>query len=81
MKEAELDECLVRLQGLNNELNEDIQKKVGKLLVSAEDEDLSASSETYARLFQMAGGYRTVSFIVFTKIFLQYWSVYESSEL
>ena len=75
--EEELDAKLKSFGGINNELDDDSRKKIGKLLVNQEDEEIVADKTTIKKLWDIAGGWYMVFYIVVLNIALKFWSVYE----
>ena len=76
LSEGDLDKKIVSFRGLKNSMDEKMSKTIGKLLVDEADEDVSANHETYAELFKLVGGYKTVTFIAVTTIYNKYFDAY-----
>ena len=63
MSEAELDEKIKAFRGRNNEIDEKLQKKIGKILIDESEEAINASSDTFQKLYILIGGHITVLII------------------
>jgi len=63
MSEAELDEKIKVFRGRNNEIDEVLHKKIGKLLIDESEEAINASSETFQKLYALIGGHQTIMII------------------
>ena len=79
MTEEEMDAKLVSFKGLNNELDGEMSKTIGKLLVDEADEDVNANWETFTTLFKMVGGVKTCILFAVIKIFRKFYQIYQES--
>lgn len=76
MTEAELDEKIIQFRGLQNEMDDALNKKIGKLLVDEADEKVNADWETFQKLFALIGGWKITIFIASMIVFQKYYSYY-----
>ena len=51
LSEEELDAKLKEFGGLNNEMDENMRKTIGKLLIDEADEEINADRSTYEKTF------------------------------
>ena len=60
--EEELDQKISDFKGLGNELDEETNKTVGKLLVEEADENVNPDKETVVKMFKILGGFSGIGF-------------------
>jgi hypothetical protein len=68
LTEAQLDEKIIGFRGLTNELDDEMNKQIGKLLIDEADEEVNANSDAFRKLFHMMGGFKIIIFIAIIKL-------------
>ena len=81
LTEAEIDQKLSDFKGLNNELDTDMSKTIGKLLVEEADEDVNANSETFRKMFGLIGGFRTSIILGLVMLCKKYFYFYQDGNM
>ena len=79
LTEAALDEKITQFRGLRNEMDEEMNKKIGKLLVDEADEKINADWETFEKLFSLIGGWKITIFIAALIMSQKYYAYYRES--
>jgi hypothetical protein len=69
LSEAQLDEKITEFRGLIDELDEETNKKIGKLLVDEADEEVNPPFDAFKKLFHMVGGFKIILFMAMLMVF------------
>ena len=69
LTDNEIAEKLESFSGAITGLDEETSEVVGKLLLDEMKEDMTAGSESYARLYRMIGGFSIIGLLCLATIF------------
>ena len=70
--DAEIDEKLASFAGVKGGLGDELQEKLGRLLVDEADEVVAPNRETVRKVFKSIGGARTVAIVAFITLLDKY---------
>ena len=77
LTEAQLDDKLIEFRGLNNEIDGETSKTIGKLLIDESEEKVNPDSETLKKLMKLVGGFKIVLLALVFQSVIHYQHYYE----